>query len=220
MDVSGIISKSLSEKPQDVRRYYIGASSIGNSCSRSIWYGYVGAESISPSPSLRSTFDIGKRLEGLLLDYMEHAGINIIRASKDNDDLFLSDEDVPIFQGHCDAILEMDDGENVILEIKTANTASFSRFKYKGLMQWNEVYYSQIQSYMGMRKLNRAVLLAIDKNTSELHHEWVDYDDIFYNELKMKALAISTIGEPPMRINKNPIFYKCNICSYRKICHA
>ncbi len=219
MDITAIITKAIAESPQDAPRHYIGASSIGKACARAIWYGFVGAECTKPSPSLRTTFEIGKRLEGLVLDYMEAAGLLLIRATEENNYLYLEDKEVPIFQGHCDAILN-DKGRCSIVEIKTANTASFSRFKKHGLRTWSPTYYAQLHAYLGMSGLERGVIIALDKNTSELHHEWVEYDDIFYHELKMRALAISVIGEPPEKINRNPIFLTCNQCQYRKICHA
>lgn len=220
MDISGIITKTIADSPPDEKRRYIGASSIGNKCSRAIWYGYMGAESTQPPPSLKTTFDIGKRLEGMLLDYMEQAGLNIVRANAHNKFLFVQDKDVPLFQGHYDSLLLIPNEAPMIVEIKTANTASFSKFKTHGLKEWNETYYAQLQAYLGMSGYKRGVLLAIDKNTSELHHEWLDYDDIYYHELKMKALAISTSEEPPEKINRNPIFYFCNNCKYRRTCHV
>ncbi len=220
MDLSGLITKTIAESPPDAPRHYIGASSIGNKCPRAIWYGYKGAESQQPPASLKTTFEIGKRLEGLLLDYMEQAGLTIVRATPDSKQLFMQDKDVPVFQGHCDALLIIPDEPIAIIEIKTANTASFSHFKNKGLLAWREVYYAQLQAYMGMSGYRNGVLLAIDKNTSELHHEWVKYDDIYYHELKAKAKSIAQMDEPPEKINKNPIFYVCNMCSYRKTCHA
>jgi len=214
MDLSAIITKTIAESPLDAKRHYIGASSIGNKCDRAIWYGFKGAESSKPSPSLKTTFDIGKRLEGMLLDYMEQAGLHIVR------DKPLRDASFPLFQGHCDAILLSKAEPIAIVDIKTANTASFSSFKSKGLIAWRESYYAQLQAYMGMAGYSRGVLLAIDKNTSELHHEWVTYDDIYYHELREKARKIAMATEAPEKINKNPIFFVCNMCSYRKICHA
>ena len=213
MDISALITKTIAETTQDQKRFYIGASSIGNKCERAIWYGYKGAESTKPTASIKTTFDIGKRLEGLLLDYMQQAGMPMVR------DRAVYDVDFELFQGHCDAIALIDD-QWCVVEIKTANTASFSQFKSKGLKTWMPKYYSQIQAYLGMSGYKRGVLLAIDKNTSALHHEWVNYDDIFYNELLVKAKRISESIEPPEKLNKNPIFYLCNMCSYRKVCHV
>jgi hypothetical protein len=220
MDISQIITKTIAESPPDDKRRYIGASGIGNKCSRAIWYGYMGAEAQQPPPSLKTTFDIGKRLEGLLLDYMDEAGLNVVRPTAENNYLFLKDKEVPVFQGHCDALLILKDQAPAIVEIKTANTASFSSFKSKGLMVWRESYYAQIQAYLGMKGYSKGVLLAIDKNTSELHHEWVVYDDIYYHQLRAKALSIFNSVEPPEKLNKNPIFYVCNTCAYRRTCHA
>ena len=220
MDISQIITKTIADSPTDAPRNYIGASSIGKPCSRAIWYGFTGAESTNPPPSLRTTFEIGKRLEGLLIDYLEESGFKIVRPNSDNDYLLLQDKDVPVFQGHCDALMILPNSAPSVVEIKTANTASFSKFKAKGLRVWNDGYYAQLQAYLGMSGYPRGVLLAIDKNTSELHHEWVNYDDIFYHELKSRALNISQMEEPPEKLNKNPIYFLCNSCSYRKICHA
>jgi hypothetical protein len=220
MDISEIIKRTIADSPLDEKRHYIGASSIGNKCDRAIWYGFKGAESSKPSPSLKTTFDIGKRLESLLLDYMDEAGLNVVRPTPENNYLFLQDTEVPLFQGHCDAILIMKDQAPAIVEIKTANTASFSNFKSKGLLVWRENYYAQIQAYLGMKGYSRGVLLAIDKNTSELHHEWVVYDDIYYHQLRYKARAIAQCSEPPEKLNKNPIFYACNVCAYRRTCHV
>lgn len=220
MDISAIITKTIAESPPDEKRRYIGASSIGNKCDRAIWYGYMGAESTQPPPSLKTTFDIGKRLEGMLLDYMELAGLNVVRGTPENNNLLLKDKEVPLFQGHCDAILITKDNGSAIVEIKTANTASFSKFKTHGLIAWRESYYAQLQAYLGMKGYSQGVLLAIDKNTSELHHEWVTYDDIYYHQLREKARRISQATEAPEKLNKNPIFYVCNQCAYRRTCHV
>ena len=97
--------------------------------------------------------------------------------------------------------------------------ASLQKFQKHGLRLWSDAYWAQIHSYMGMSGYKRAVLLAMNKDTSELHHEWVDFDLAFYKELRMKALAISTIGEPPERINRSAYYYLCQNCQYKGICH-
>lgn len=220
MDISQIITKTISESPKDEPRRYIGASGIGKKCNRAIWYGFVGAERESPSPTLRTTFEIGKRLEGLLLDYMEDSQLKIVRPTKENDFLFFQDSEVPLFQGHADALLVLPGSDVCLVEIKTAKSSSFAQFKSKGLRVWQESYYAQLQAYLGMSGYKRGVLLAINKDTSELHHEWVDYDDVYYHELRCKAAVISVCEEPPEKLNANAIFYVCNKCEYRKICHV
>jgi hypothetical protein len=220
MDLSGIITKTIAQTPQDSPRRYIGASGIGKKCNRAIWYSYMGAASEAPPPSLKTSFDIGKRLEGLLLDYMEQAGLHIVHPSIENDFLLLQDDTYPLFQGHADAFLMLPDESPVVVEIKTAKCSSFKQFQNKGLRGWQETYYAQLQSYMGMSGYKRGVLLAVNKDTSELHHEWVKYDDIYYHELKTKARAIMLCEEPPEKINRSPLYFLCNTCSFKRVCHV
>ena len=220
MDLSAIITKTIAESPKDEPRRYIGASGIGKKCNRAIWYGFVGAEREDPSAALKTTFEIGKRLEGLLLDYMESAKLNVVRPNACNKHLFFKDKEIPLFQGHADALLVLPGSMVCIVEIKTAKSSSFTQFKAKGLRAWQESYFAQLQSYLGMSGYKRGVLLAINKDTSELHHEWVDYDDIYYHELRCKAAVISACEEPPEKINSNAIYYICNRCEFRKICHV
>lgn len=220
MDISAIITKAIAEFPNDEPRRYIGASSIGKKCNRAIWYGFHGAESSAIPPSLRTTFDVGKRLEGLVLDYMEQAGLSVVRPSPGNSYLFYQDSESPIFQGHADGLLILPHSASVILEIKTAKSSSFSQFKKHGLKQWQETYYAQLQSYMGMSGYERAVLVAINKDSSELHHEWVDYDDVYYHELRCKAVAIAGAEDAPPKINNSPLFILCNRCSFKGVCHG
>ena len=219
MDLTGIIKTTLESQPEEEPRRYIGASSIGKACNRSIWYAFSGVRGQVVPASLRITFDVGKYLEGMLSDYVELSGIRIERPNEANNYLFVQDEEVPIFQGHMDAVIYFGDTPSAVLEIKTAKHSSFQHFKKHGLKDWSPSYYAQLQAYMGMGGFSRAVILVLDKDTSELHHEWIIYDDIFYHELRMKALAISTIGEPPEKINKSPFYFICSRCQFKNICH-
>lgn len=131
MDISALIIKKIAETRPDEPRQYIGASSIGKKCNRAIWYGFKGTESSSLSPNIRIAFDIGKRLESLLLHYMEDAGLIIIHANDRNKYLWFKDSSLDVFQGHADALLHHDEIGTCILEIKTARSSSFAVFKKK-----------------------------------------------------------------------------------------
>ncbi len=208
----------LDNKNEDGRNY-IGASSIGAPCERKVWYQYKG-QTIQAQNTLKLSFEIGSRLEAMILDFLEKTDVEVIRPSPDNELLFCSDKDIITFCGHMDAILKMPhSGEKAILDIKTAKATSFIRFKTLGIRDWNIQYYAQLQSYMGMTGINHAVLLAINKDNSDLHEEWIEFDSIYYEELKMKAKRIMDAEVEPERINKNKLFYQCRMCGYKEKCH-
>ena len=202
--------------PPDEPRRYIGASGIGNLCERKIWYGYHGIAGEPISAKLLRTFEIGKRLEGMILDALESSGMMLER---NQNNLGFIDPDLPEFHGHADA-LWLGKDEDVLIEIKTAKDSSFRIFERKGLREWNPNYYSQMQAYMGMSGINQGYLLALNKDTSELHDELIKFDSLHYADLRAKAQRIITATEAPERINNNPIFYICRGCQFKEICHA
>lgn len=219
----------LSDKIKDViehaveknRGRYVGASSIGHPCERKIWYQYKDYKQEN-SAKLKLTFDLGHRIESLILDYLEKSDIRVRRPLESNNNLFCADLDFTTFSGHMDAIIEIPDkGIIAVLDIKTAKASSFQKFVKHGLREWNMQYYAQLQAYMGMTGIKLAVLLALNKDTSDLHEEWFRFDSSYYEELRTKAMRIAEDDEvPPERINKNPCFYLCSMCGYKKVCHS
>lgn len=217
MDLSSMILTAIENTDNKQARQYIGSSSIGHPCNRYLWYAYHNAPSIDETPVTQISFEIGRRLENMILDYIEKTGINIIRPHETNHNLLCRDNEVPEFQGHMDGVMVIDN-EPCVLEIKTAKSTSFQNFVKKGLEEWSRQYYAQLQSYMGMRGYKKGVLLAVNKDTSELHHEWVEFDSYYYNNLVDRAKNIHQSEEPPIRINKNPTYYLCARCKYKDTC--
>jgi hypothetical protein len=205
------IRKSIGKNNLDEPRYYVGASSIGKACERQIWYqanGYIGVY----KEELKITFLMGKILETMLLDLLASV------ISKDS--LFCKDSELDRFQGNMDAIILIGSCK-AILDIKTAKASSFLIFKRKGLRQWNETYYAQLQAYMGMTGIHKAVLLCLNKDSSELHEEWITFNEIYYAMLKEKARRIIDAKLLiPERINDSPLYYLCNMCGFKEDCHG
>lgn len=213
--LSKLMNEHLESTQKEEHRNYIGSSSIGNPCSRAIWYAFNGHPKKPLTAKQIRTFEIGKALEGMIKEEIKQ-----VLPFKDSESLAtFYDDDVKIFQGNVDGAVLIN-GRMVILEIKTANDSSFQTFFKKGLKEWNPAYYSQVQSYMGMSKIESAYIVVLNKNTSELHDEYVMFDEIFYYGLKAKAQTISQAQEPPERINKSPLFYICSMCRYKETCHG
>src|ERR1700749_26919 len=179
------------ENIQDAPRDYIGASSIGADCWRQIWCEFKGEKSNNITPQTRRTWDIGKNLEGLVIEWLSKSGLAIT-----NYPWHLGSLEVTAFRGHIDALL-VDKDKNIIVEIKTAKDSSFNNFVTKGLKLWNPQYYAQVQSYMGMSGIFSAYIVVLNK-----------------------AKEISEAVTPPPRINNSPLWYKCKTCKYHGVCHG
>jgi hypothetical protein len=222
MVVKGELTKLIDAAILDSRisngehRSYVGASSIGGSCSRSIWYAYNNYPREPYTSQQLRTFSIGKRLEGIVLDCLEDAGLKIARTWYD-----LSDKDIPEFQGHIDAMWCHDNGDaKAIIEVKTARDSSFKIFVNRGLKYWYPVYYAQIQSYMGMSDIHEAYVIALNKDNSELHDDKVLFDALYYEDLKRKVKGLLEAKDPPDKINNSPLYFVCRGCRFKSICHG
>jgi hypothetical protein len=210
--LTALIDKQLAKNNEE-KRTYIGASSVGHICERQIWYRYNGFDGEPISPTLQRTFEVGKRLEDMVLDYLEEAGLELVRTWWD-----LKDEMIPEFQGHCDAVWKS--ATDAIIEVKTARDSSFRIFAKQGLMKWYPIYYSQLQSYMGMSGIKESYIIAINKDTSELHDERVLFDEGHYHFLQQKAQRIIDTKEVPAKVNNSPMYYVCKSCQFKTKCHS
>lgn len=195
-------------------RDYIGASGIGAECLRQIWYEFKGTQAEAVPTKIRRTWAIGRHLESLILDWLSQIGIEIQRSW-----IELVADEMPYFKGHVDSVWMKKGMPFALLEIKTAKDASFNIFIKKGLRTWNPQYYAQIQSYMGMSGIHKAYIMVLNKDSSDLADELVEFDPAFYETLKNKAKMIANANVAPPKINGSPLWYQCKMCKFNKVCH-
>ncbi len=210
---TGILTKKIESivYPEAIPRDYIGASNIGNDCWRQIWYELKGAKRDNPTNKVQRTWDMGKLLENFVINLLKISGVEFEDYQVEG-----VDRDLPYFKGHFDGLMVKPYG---VLEIKTAKDSSFRQFVKHGLKRWSATYYAQIQSYMGMFGVDRAYIIVFNKDTSEFHDDFVEFDADVYEQLKTKAKLIYESQFEPPRINNNPMWFQCKMCSYRTICH-
>jgi hypothetical protein len=215
---TGWLSEKLNERhvSRETFRNYIGASSIGSDCLRQLYYEFNNFDGEQIPAKLQRIFDVGSTLEGLIISWLQECGLQIEIPGKGNNFLGFKDKSLKYFQGHCDAlILE----PRSILELKTARDSSFKIFVSKGCKAWSPRYYAQVQSYMGMSEIERASILVLNKDTSEVHDELIEFNEYYYEELKIRAQAIFKAETPPPRVNNSPFWFQCKMCRFKRICH-
>ncbi len=205
--------ETCQEHDDDEVRNYIGASSIGSDCLRQIWYQFKGVKAERVPAKFRRTWAIGKKLESLVLEWLINAEVET-----DKTDKTYYAKEMPYFQGHFDGIIVIGK-KQAIIEIKTAKDASFKIFVNKGVKAWNPQYYAQIQAYMGMSGIFSTYILVLNKDNSDISDELVTFDPNFYEKLCDKARMIHGAHIEPPRINGSPLFFKCKMCKFNKVCH-
>lgn len=199
------------EYPADAPRDYIGASSIGSDCLRQIWYELNNGKGNKIPNKLRRTWEVGKVLEGMVVGLLRDCGVNISACQSE----FVHYK-LPYFKGHCNGVIV---DYNAILEVKTAKNASFNIFVKSGCKKWNYKYYAQLQAYMGMSGIHEAYILVLNKDNSDLHEEFIAFDEFVFEELTDKAIRVFESVEPPRRVHNSPLWFACKVCKFNKICH-
>jgi hypothetical protein len=198
----------LSEK--DTPRVYVGASSIGHPCKRSVWYQAHNTIPDQLAWRTKIIFKTGHHLETMLIDLIKQSGVRV-----KCEQMHVCDIEYSFFSGHLDLVVN----DEYVVDIKSCKNSEFNLFVKNGLKKWKPQYYDQLQSYMGMTGYKKAILLAINKDTGQLHQELIEFDELHYDVLRQRAKHIYHLPEPPERINKNATFYICQMCSYKKRCH-
>lgn len=193
-------------------RTYLGASIIGHDCSRQIWYTFNAPKSYPAR--VQRIFDAGHALEKTVKEWLEKAGMMVPFTPET-----LASVEVPHLKGHIDCLVKYNNTVYVC-DIKTMKHSEFNRFKRSDdLKSYSFHYYSQLIVYMGIMNIRFGMLLALDKDTMELSYKTIRFDEIMYDALTAKAERIINSVEPPPRINNSPLWYQCQMCNYKKICH-
>lgn len=212
-------------------RDYLGASLIGDPCSRKIWYTYHGYPSQPFKAETLWNFADGHRTEDLTAERLRLVpGIKLWTHQPDGSQYGFSALGGK-FRGHCDGVilgLLQAPKTPHVWEGKCSGQKKFDEFKKakreygekQALKHWNEGYYIQGQLYMRFLQLDRhytTVALAGGRDYDSCRTE---YQPEVAEKAIDKADKILQAKEPPARVSDKSDYWLCRFCSYASICHA
>ncbi len=206
-------------------RKHLGASQIGHSCMRYLWYQFrwCAESKTSFDGRMLRLFETGNREEERLLKNLADIGIDIQTRDKNGRQFHFVDADNKFLSGSVDGIgvgfAEAPKTKHVV-EVKTMNTANFKAMQTAGVLRSKPQHYAQMQLYMLWSGLVRAYYFAIHKDTDDIYGERVKFDRAYTDRLREKALIVTTATVPPDRLNDNPDYYQCRYCDFNDICHG
>jgi hypothetical protein len=213
---------------------FIKPSSIGQECKRASMLDFLWASPIPAKPArILRIFGTGHRIEEALIGDLKRAGWEVM--DRDPYDarrqISLSAVHGHLF-GFVDGIgrdREVN-GEWCVIECKSHKADSFRKVVKHGVAAAKPEHYAQMQLYMGQFKLKLGLYQAKNKNedlpkgqndetASDLHFEWVEFDEAYYARLLEEAELIASKEVIPPRISQVPTHFKCKMCDHSKVCH-
>lgn len=210
----------------DWRRPHLGASLLGNPCRRALWFSF--RWSIAPHHPGRvlRLFDTGNREEGRIVADLRNAGITVY----DRDPATGQQFRVSFCEhsgGSLDGIAQgFDEAPKKwhVVEFKTHNDKSFNEVKTKGVAAAKPFHFAQMQVYMYKMnekypgEFDRAMYIAVNKNTDELWGERVKLDHLFAQGIIGKAISVVESPRPAGVISDDPKHPDCLFCEYHGLC--
>jgi len=71
-----------------------------------------------------------------------------------------------------------------------------------------------------MSGIHKTYFVVLNKDSSDIMDERIDFDADFYKTLEEKAIMIASATSEPPRVSGSPLWYKCKLCKFNKVCHG
>jgi hypothetical protein len=216
------IMASYEEAQGDGFREHLGASLIGKSCERALWYDFHWATRSRHEGRILRLFETGQREEERLVRNLRATGATVLEVDPETGRQFRVEAHGGHFGGSLDGIaLELREAPKTwhVIEFKTHSAKSFNQLVAKGVVASKPQHAAQMQIYMHLMGLSRAFYLAVCKDTDALYAERMDADPAEAERLLAKASRIIDAARPPSRISEDPAWFECRMCSHRAVCH-
>lgn len=207
---------------EDGRRPHLGASLIGRSCERQLWYTFRWAKRPQHSARLLRLFARGQREESVFVSLLRAAGVTVYEVDPTTGRQFSYSSFGGHFSGAMDgAAVGLREAPKTwhVLEFKTHGKKSFDELVAKGVKKAKPEHWAQMQCYMAWTGMERALYCAVCKDDDRLHMERVDFDKEAADKLFERAERIINAAEPPQRIG-DASWFECKWCEFAGICHG
>jgi hypothetical protein len=208
-------------------RGYLGASAIGKECARALWYEFRKCSKPDFDGRLYRLFNRGHREEETFCEELRGIGCEVHEFDNDGNQFEVIACDGH-FKGHTDgAALGVPEAPKTwhLLEMKTASAKSFAKTEKDGVEKDKPQHFAQMQVYMHLTGLKRALYMVVNKDTDALYTERLRYDSKKAQSYIDKAQMIINATTPPERggeLQEKPKFpfSPCTYCDAKNLCHG
>lgn len=202
-------------------RAHLGASVIGHPCDRHLWMLWHWCESEQFDGRMLRLFETGKREEPRVIEELRGIGCQVW--ADDGAGQYRVSAVAGHFGGSMDGVAQgIPEAPKTphVLEIKTHSAKSFADLLKNGVRVAKPMHFAQMQTYMRLAELDRALYFAVNKDTDAVYLERVEHDKAESQRLLDRAARIVNATEPPLRISEDPAWFECKFCRFHEHCHG
>lgn len=203
-------------------RSHLGASMIGKTCARQIWYGFRWVMQPKFSGRMLRLFNRGHLEEARFIAMLLAIGIQVYQQDANGNQYRISDVGGH-FGGSGDGVAigipDVPIGAPCLLEFKTHSNKYFVKLVASGVKIAKPEHYTQMQVYMRKMNIMYALYGAVNKDDDSLHFEIITLDHIHADQFLDRGRQIIMMKQAPKKINESPGWFECKFCDYKYICH-
>lgn len=219
-----LIDRAVKLANNELPRGHLGASQIGKTCERALWYQFRWAKQEDFDGRMLRLFERGQLEEQRFIKLLKLIGATVSDRDADGNQFSFKESSLGNhFAGSLDAVaIGIPEAPKTwhVVEFKTHNDKSFKLLSKDGVQKAKPEHYAQMQVYMHWTELDRALYMAVNKNDETLYTERVHYDELFALDMLSKARRIIASKMPPEKISNNPKWFECGFCNFKNICHG
>lgn len=219
---SAAIVRWYESKPQE-QRPHMGASLIGHDCQRYVWLSWRWVLKPEFKGRILRLFSTGQREEPRILEELRGIGATVWDTDPATGDQWRVSDINGHFGGSLDGVAQglPEAPKSVcVLEMKTHSEKSFMDLLKNKVQGSKPQHYDQMQVYMGLMEIDRAMYIAVNKNTDDVYCEWVHFDKDRFYVLRERARYLIEAPNPPDKLSEDPAYYICKMCNMWKHCHG
>ena len=106
-----------------------------------------------------------------------------------------------------------------VIEFKTHSLKSFRELTHQGVRNSKPRHVAQMQVYMHLTGITRAMYIGVCKDTDALYIERLPADTEEGARLLAKAERVIFVQHPLARISEDPDSWQCCFCEHHALCH-
>jgi len=221
-DIAELIYSAYQAKRDSGHRPHLGCSILGHACPRHIWLQFRWTHREKHPGRILRLFETGQHEEPRVVADLRAIGCEVWDVDPTTGRQFRVEGAGGHLAGSLDGIVRGVPGAPAaphVLEIKTHSDKSFNELQRDGVQKSKPQHFAQMQAYMGLTGIDRALYLAVCKNTDAIYTERIAFDRAEFERLMALADAIIMSDTPPPRISTDPAWYQCKMCPFHGLCH-
>lgn len=215
------IFEQYEKSRKSAHRPHLGGSQIGKDCDRALWYQFRWAWSEPIEGRVCRLFETGDLEEARLVKNLRDIGCTVWDRDPETGRQINFTAHGGHFAQSLDGVVQglRESGQPHVLEFKTMNDKNFKACSSRGVELTQPVYWVQVHVGMHLAGLDRALFLAVNKNTDEIYGERIKLDEAVALKALARAERIIFSDTAPGKIGEDESFWGCKFCSFKAVCH-